>query len=314
MTGRVSRIATAALLATVAILMSGCSFAGPQPADTATGPATPTPTPTASVVTGLPYAPASPAGTSGHLLDLYLPAPSGRPAPVVLWTGGSAWRADDGGKTALMLAEVLNPEGYAVVGVNVRASSQARFPAQRNDLAAAIRYLTSVGARYGLDTDRMVVSGDSSGGWAALQAGLTGQPVKAVVAFYPPTDFATFDAQLAACRPGGAGSIMCMTNRGSPIAAELGCVMPACPPARLADASPVTHVDAGDPPVLLFHGMRDDVVPYQQSVELANRVTRAGGSAQLVLASQLGHATAQDILDDAGDRSLLLDFLADAVR
>lgn len=310
MRGRASRIATAAVLAAVAFLISGCSFAGPQPTRTPT----PTPTPTASVVTGLSYAPASPPGSSGHLLDLYLPAPSGHPAPVVLWTGGSAWRADDGGKTAPMLAEVLNPHGYAVVGVNVRASSQARFPAQRNDLAAAIRYLTSVGARYGLDTDRMVVSGDSSGGWAALQAGLTGQPVKGVVAFYPPTDFATFDAQLTACARGAAGSIMCMKNPGSPIAAELGCVMPKCAPARLADASPVTHVDAADPPILLFHGMRDDVVPYQQSVELASRVTSLGGSAHLVLASTLGHSTAQAILDDPGDRALLLDFLADAVE
>jgi acetyl esterase/lipase len=213
-----------------------------------------------------------------------------------------------------MLAEVLNPHGYAVVGVNVRASSQARFPAQRNDLAAALRYLATVADQYDLDMDRVVVSGDSSGGWAALQAGLTGQPVKGVVAFYPPTDFATFDKQLAACASGTSGSIMCMTNPASPIVAELGCFMPACQPARLADASPVTHVDAGDPPILLFHGMRDDVVPYQQSVELANRVTSAGGSADLVLLSTLGHATAQSILDDTGSRALLLDFLDDAVK
>src|SRR5512136_549145 len=61
----------------------------------------------------LDYAPPEPATSNGHKLDLYIPAGSAGALPVVIWTGGSAWRADTGKRTAGGLAAQLNPAGYA---------------------------------------------------------------------------------------------------------------------------------------------------------------------------------------------------------
>jgi len=71
------------------------------------------------------YAPAEPAGSQGHLLDLYLPQNIKAPVPVVIWTGGSAWMADNGKITAGWLVPALNRAGYAVAGVSIRSISGA---------------------------------------------------------------------------------------------------------------------------------------------------------------------------------------------
>jgi len=53
------------------------------------------------------YAPADPEGSAGHLLDLYLPE-TDSPVPVIIWSGGSAWLADNGKDFAGWLAPMLN--------------------------------------------------------------------------------------------------------------------------------------------------------------------------------------------------------------
>src|SRR5262249_45983764 len=93
------------------------------------------------VISNIAYAPAQPAGSRGHLLDLYLPSGGTTPRPLVIWHSGSAWMSDDGKSGAASIASVLNARGYAVAGVSIRSSSQAIFPAQAFDLKAAIRWL-----------------------------------------------------------------------------------------------------------------------------------------------------------------------------
>src|SRR3954447_22076393 len=67
----------------------------------------------------LDYAPADPATSNGHKLDLYIPANATKPLPVVIWTGGSAWMADTGKALAGVVAVQMNPAGYAVAGVSI---------------------------------------------------------------------------------------------------------------------------------------------------------------------------------------------------
>ena len=122
----------------------------------------------------LDYAPPEPANTNGHKLDLYIPSGATGNLPVVIWTGGSAWMADTGKRTAGALAARLNPAGYAVAGVSIRSSSQVQFPGQLHDIKAAIRWLRVNAVKYRLDPDHIAVMGDSSGGWTAAMAALTG--------------------------------------------------------------------------------------------------------------------------------------------
>lgn len=165
----------------------------------------------------LDYAPAEPASSNGHKLDLYIPAGATRPLPVAIWTGGSAWMADPGKNTAGGLAAQLNPAGYAVAGVSIRSSSQTQFPGQLYDMKAAIRWLRANAFKYTFDANHIAIMGDGSGGWTTAMTatmgdapelegalGTAGFPskVQAAVAFYPPTNFLDMDAcAIAKCDP-----------------------------------------------------------------------------------------------------------------
>src|SRR5690554_3320995 len=71
------------------------------------------------------------------LLDLYLPEGVDAP-PLVLWIHGGAWRA---GSKASPAALGIVEEGFALASIEFRNSPQAPFPAQLQDIKAAIRFL-----------------------------------------------------------------------------------------------------------------------------------------------------------------------------
>ena len=220
----------------------------------------------------------------GPLLDLHLPEPGtgGGPWPVLTWSHGSAFRRDDGRRGADAVAAVFNPLGIAVAGVAVRSSAQALFPAQREDVAAALRFLREQGGRWSLDGRRVVTAGESSGGWAAAMGALSTDLVLGAVAFYPPTDFLAMDAQAPP------GSTLVHDDAGSPESQLVGAAIRTVP--ELArEASPVSHVHPGAPPFLLVHGALDELVPAGQSRSLAQALERAGVEVVHVEVPDAGH-------------------------
>ena len=229
-----------------------------------------TPSPTHADIA---YARAEPAEGRGHLLDLYLPAAAAKPVPVVIWTGGSAWRSDNGKAKAGFVAAQLNPAGLAVAGVSIRSSAQTTFPGQLHDIKAAIRWLRANAASYDLDPDHIGIMGASSGGWTAVMAAVTedkpelegkvgtlgvSSAVQAAVAFYPPTDFLAMDAwALRKCDPastefGG----FCHDSAASPESRLVGCALQTCPE-KVRAANPARYVTGKEPPIMILHGEFD---------------------------------------------------------
>ncbi|MCY1137142.1 alpha/beta hydrolase [Actinoplanes sp. Pm04-4] len=231
----------------------------------------------------------------GRLLDLYLPPPSARPAPVVIWSHGSGWMADNGRDGAEVVAAHFNRRGYAVAGLAVRSSSQARFPGQLDDLRAAIQFLKG---QAGLDPDRIGIMGESSGGWLAAMGAVTGQ-VRAAVAFYPPTDFLRMDEfMLDGCAPfnRSLGLTGCHADPRSPESLLLGCPIEQCPD-KVAEANPITYASSTSAPLLIIHGQRDILVPWQQGEMLFHAVRGTGGDATLVLLPHGEHGQWNDYLN-----------------
>jgi acetyl esterase/lipase len=218
---------------------------------------------------------------AGNLLDVY-PAEASGPAPVVVWSSGSGWMADNGKDGAATLAPFFLARGYAVVGVSVRSSAQARFPAQLDDIRAAFGWLREHADEHGLDSRRMAAIGNSSGGWFAVMAGLhVDPPVQAVVDLYGPTDFLQMDAHM----PGGCAEFKeflgidgCHDDPGSPESRLVG-----GPILERADecraANPITYVRSGVPPMLIVHGQADQFVPHHQSELLFAALREQGDDA-----------------------------------
>ncbi len=246
---------------------------------------------------GTPPAPAVPPGVTAHrdlaylengharqVLDLFVPKNAGRPLPVIIWIHGGGWAAGDKAGCP-PLRQGYAQRGYAIASVNYRLSQHARFPAQLQDCKAAIRWLRSNAARFGLDPERFGVWGSSAGGHLVAMVGVTGDvtqfdagasqeissAVQCVMNDYGPTDF----LQMNAHRPGGAG--MDHNAPDSPESRLIG--GPITDPANLAmvmQANPITYVFRGDPPFLINHGDQDPLVPHHQSELLFAALKEAG--------------------------------------
>jgi len=240
--------------------------------------------------------------SQGHFLDLYLPEQRDGPVPVVLWQAGFG---SFGPWDAQALAAILGPEGYAVAGVAGRTTVRARFPEQIHDIKAAIRWLRQHADEYGLAPERIGIVGQSYGGWVAAMAAVTGDvpelegnvgrrlgvssTVQAAIAFYPPTDFSSMDAwALRRCEryderdpslpppapPAWPPANHCHADSISAESDLLGCTLADCPD-RAAEASPVRHISAADPPIMIIHGGHDRWIPHQQGEWLYQALNKA---------------------------------------
>ncbi|WP_436524223.1 alpha/beta hydrolase fold domain-containing protein [Actinoplanes sp. HUAS TT8] len=246
------------------------------------------------VFRNLAYGPAEPAGTRGHLLDLYLPAePAATPYPLLIVMGGSGWKADDGKGYAPALVPYFTAHGFVVAGVSTRSSYQIKFPGQVQDVQAAIGWLRANANRFEFDPGRIAVLGDSSGGWTALMAGFTGTGVQAVVDLYAPIDFLRMDPDML---PGACASFnrafhlsACHADVDSPESALLGCPIETCPD-RVAQANPLFRVSSDAPPVLIIHGVQDGLVPLRQSRLLFDTLAAASVPTTFYTVPGVGHS------------------------
>jgi len=237
---------------------------------------------------------ASTPGYRPRLLDVHVPA-SSAPVPLVVWVHGGGWLDGDRRyppptvSADLLFGSILDA-GMAVATIDYRHSLEAPFPAQLHDLKAAVRYLRRCADTLGVDGDRVGVWGESAGGHLAALAGLTGSgeaalegiegpregntTVQAVVDWYGVADITPLLGSVFPPSPPGTPPFP------NPCAALLGGTEADWP--RLASAaSPASYVTPSAPPFLLTHGTADSLVPYAQSVLLAELLQAHGAEATL---------------------------------
>jgi acetyl esterase/lipase len=229
-------------------------------------------------------------------LDFLAPASPASPEPVkrplLLWLCGGAWLTMDRSAHMPWLLGFAE-QGYAVASAEYRMSNCAHFPSQLEDVKKAIRFLRAQAGTYGIDPEKIVVAGESAGGYLAVMAGVTGadkrfdagdhleqsSEVAAVIDFYGPVDFAHFKETGAA-----------PSDVPSPVDLLLG-YSPWARPQQAAEASALTYLSQGTPPVCILHGTEDDVVPISQSEILHEKLLAAGVRADFYALEGAGHAT-----------------------
>jgi acetyl esterase/lipase len=293
---RLSRIIT---LAATAAVVAGGAYAAWRYFGGTSGPA-----PTHA---DLAYADAS----TRNVLDIYLPAGDG-PFPFVIDIHGGAFRVGD--KAANAVSQEVLDAGIAVVRPNYRFSSEAIWPAQGEDILAAVSWLEANGPEYGLDPARFALWGQSAGGFLAVSAGLSlteaGTPPRAVVDFFGPMDFARMDEDMAAL-----GREAAMGNTDPADSAESGLIgVPVGenreaatamgPVGRLAALGPVTL-----PPIMIRHGDADTFIAHLQSERLRDAWTAADPAAIIDFALVEGAGHGGDQFESAVVMEPLVAFL-----
>ncbi|WP_031495991.1 alpha/beta hydrolase [Bryobacter aggregatus] len=218
------------------------------------------------------------------VLDVYqskrAPAPQTKRAGVLVIHGGG-W---GGGTKENVFERLCLPylqKGLVVVNVEYRLSRAALAPAAVEDALLAADWFRANAAKYGVDKNKIIVTGDSAGGHLALMVGMTpkqaklGPPAKvaAVINFYGITDV---QDQL----------------EGQHMRQYAVTWLPATLPDRQELArrvSPITWVRKDLPPILTIHGDQDPTVPYAHGVDLTKALREAGADAELIPVAQGAH-------------------------
>lgn len=218
--------------------------------------------------------------SSPQTMDVYFPE-AGGPWPALVYIHGGAWMHGDKAEAG-MFARLMAAQGYLVVSVNYRLHPAAQFPAMIQDVKCAIRSLRANAAQYNLDPNRLGAVGVSAGGHLAALLGTTdvstgwdvgeyldrSSRVQAVVAMAGVMDLSRNfpNADIEAMKRVGFGEY------------------------NVVEASPLSHVTPDDPPFLLIHGDRDELVPVEQSQLMHDRLVQENVPAQLVVVKNASHS------------------------
>lgn len=214
-------------------------------------------------------------------LDVCSTAPAGSPPrPAVVSIHGGSWtRGDKSSDDWRQVCEWLASEGFVAYSVDYGLTPAAPFPAGIDDIQSAVEWIRvpANADRFGIDPDRIGAFGGSAGANLAALLGTrgdgaltAGSRVAAVAELSGPSDLR--------------GASMA-TDGASPrlqnlVLRYLGCdTMSACPQA--ADASPVTQLDASDPPFFIANSARE-FVPLTQATRFVSALNDVGIRHELV--------------------------------
>ncbi|WP_336951559.1 alpha/beta hydrolase [Sphingobium aromaticivastans] len=200
------------------------------------------------------------------------------PQPVILFFHGGGWVAGDLDSHDAICRQMVKASGTQLIAVDYRLAPEHPFPAAVEDAIDSYAMLLARANEWSIDTDRIAVMGDGTGGTLASVVSIHArdmcQPVPvSQLLFYPVTDMVQESASFTA-------------NVGPP-----GCMTAALPwlygqylgkHGNAGDwrASPLhVHSMAGMPPTFIAVGDRDPL--YDEAVAFADRLYKAGVATQL---------------------------------
>ena len=201
--------------------------------------------------------------------------------------------------------------GYTVFAVVHGSQPKFAIPEVLEDMHRAVRYIRHHAKEYGVDPERLGITGGSAGGHLSLMQGCASKPgdpkakdpvdresskVAAVACFFPPTDFLNYGKEgeialgngiLAGFRPPfdfkqvdpKTKALVSITDEKK--REEIGRAI-----------SPVYHVSKDSAPALIAHGDKDYLVPLQQAERMIDKLKAAKVPCKLVVKPGAGHGWA----------------------
>ena len=212
--------------------------------------------------------------------------------PLYFHIQGSAWMKQDLNNHILDFKDIV-AHGFIMAIVEYRHSGIAKFPAQVIDAKNAMRYIMEHSDEMQIDMNNIFISGDSSGGHIALLCWTTWKnnqldeskeklcDVRGFIDFYGCVDLNTMCEQFSATEH---NSIY------SPEALLIG-ERPKDNPELAAKASVPYYLNekSNNDPLLIMHGNKDRIVPFEQSVELYELCKKYNKNAKFFVVDDADH-------------------------
>lgn len=205
-----------------------------------------------------------------------------RKYPCMVFIQGSAWQFPNIYYQIPQLSR-LAASGYVVAMVTHRnAVDEHPFPGCLQDVKTAIRFLNANADKYSIEENRIGIFGSSSGGNLSLLVGLTVNDEK-----YETKEYAGFsDKVKLVIDCFGPSNVLKLEERfpGHPVFWGLSGGKIEENKNLLIDMSPIFSVkeNMDYPPFLIAHGNKDELVPYEQSVELYQRLSGVGADVKMI--------------------------------
>jgi acetyl esterase/lipase len=267
--------------------------------------------------TDVRYGPTSSTAPGYHIrqvLDLTLPNTGNGSFPLLIFIHGGAFIAGDKNDVIYTAFNNAPSRGYALASIRYRLAANGqtvgRFPDGIQDCLAAISFLRANATKYNLDTERFAVSGFSAGGFhTAFIVAFTNSKyangiiedlslgnaefsskVQAGISWCALTDFLQREAQQV--MNSNVKYLFPPNSQISPEEIYIGgqITLPANA-AILAKSNPLNYVTENTPPILMQHAKNDNLVPWQQSQIMVDKINEVcgHGRAELELIPNGGH-------------------------
>jgi acetyl esterase/lipase len=234
-------------------------------------------------------------------LDILRPHPQPEERmPVIVEIHGGGWRH---GEKQAERNRIFAERGFFTVSIDYRLTDVAPFPAQIEDVRAAIRWLHASADDYHIDDERIGVWGHSAGGHLAALLGTSGDRetpdgkahyhscsarVRAVAPISPPVDVCLIATEAEDRLVGG--SVLAATE-------------------IVRYANPAAYATADAPPFLIIHGTDDTVVRFEHATLLHDALKGVNADVTLRPVEGAGHMIPESVY-----QPLLLDFFQTHLR
>lgn len=221
---------------------------------------------------------------SSQQLDIYFPDSLSKNNRTIVYVHGGAWYAGD--KTeATHWAKYFQDKGYTFISINYRLTHTVAnnvHPAQIHDIDAAINFILSKSLDWGIPKDKLTIMGASAGGHLALlYAYKYNRDKKIKLAISLCSILNLTDRKLLLADLGDMnGGTMVSWFIGDTITNKLG---------QWIDSSPLYSISKQSVPTFFVHGKKDQIIPFQQSVEAYKLLQQLKIPARLSLLENVDH-------------------------
>jgi acetyl esterase/lipase len=201
------------------------------------------------------------------------------------------WRSKAGSFQPWIAAPILR-RGYTIFAVYHVPQPEATVMEITEDVNRAVRFVRHHAREYGVDPQRLGVTGGSAGGHLSLMLATRGGPgradapdpidressaVQAVAIFYPVTDLLNLGRSTE--NPGDGGPPKSFVKAFGPQSTNI----PFWTNVIGREMSPIYYVSSNLPPSLIYHGDADTLVPLDQSERFAAEAKNRGCTVQVVV-------------------------------
>lgn len=206
-------------------------------------------------------------------LDVYA-RPDVNDAPTLIYVHPGSWMRGRPGRQARAMFHRLAVLGWVILDIRYPLSPKATFPEHLIGVKRAIAWARDGGSRFGVDPNRVVVSGGSSGAHLAALAALTADNEQLK------PGFEDADVSVVACLVFYGIYDLLVRN---PTRYDWPFIAQVVMKAHAADdpdlyslGSPVDQVHSGAPPFLVIHGEYDSIVLAAESEHFVSALRTAG--------------------------------------